>query len=97
MAAVAAGMALKYLCRRRVTEVLEDELVYRIAEKASYMTLRVSALTFAVLAAVLIALSKTGDYAAVEPIGLTLAFSVGTLLKLHLFFYGYYSRKGLEG
>jgi uncharacterized membrane protein len=95
LAAVLAGMALKYLCRRRVTEVIEDELIYRIAEKASYQTLRVSLVAMAVIAAIFIALSKNGP-AALEHIGLTLAFTVCVLLIVHIFFYSYYSRRGME-
>lgn len=95
LAAVVAGMALKYLCRRRVTEVIEDELIYRISEKASYMTLRVSLVAMAVIAAISIALSKNGP-AALEQIGLTLAFVVCALLIVHIFFYGYYSRRGID-
>ncbi len=94
-AAVVVGMAFKYLCRRRVTEVMEDELIYRIAEKASYQTLRVSLVAMAVIGAVLVTLSKN-SCAECEQIGLTLAFSVCALLILHIFFYGYYSRKGLD-
>jgi uncharacterized membrane protein len=94
-AAVLTGLALKYLCRRGVTEVIEDELIYRLAEKASYQTLRVSLVAMAVIGAVLIALSKSGP-AALEHIGLTLAFVVCALLIVHIFFYGYYNRKGVE-
>lgn len=89
------AMALKLLCKRRVTEVLEDELIYRIAEKASYNALRVCLPAFAVIAAVFIALSKTSS-AAFEQSGLTLAFAVCALLIVHLSFYAYYSRKGVE-
>jgi uncharacterized membrane protein len=95
LAAVLAGMALKYLCRRRVTEVIEDELIYRISEKASYQTLRVSLVAMAIIAAIFIALSKNGP-AALEHIGLTLAFVVCALLIVHIFFYGYYSRRGMD-
>lgn len=95
LAAVVAGMALKYLCRRRVTEVIEDELIYRISEKASYQTLRVSLVAMAIIAAIFIALSKNGP-AALEQIGLTLAFVVCALLIVHILFHGYYSRKGVE-
>ena len=93
--AVMAGLALKILCKRRVTEVLEDELVYRLAEKASYSALRVGLLAFAVIAAVFVALSKSGPAAFVQ-IGLTLAFAVCALLILQLSFYAYYSAKGLD-
>jgi uncharacterized membrane protein len=92
---VIAAMVLKILCKRRVTEVLEDELVYRLAEKASYSALRVGLLAFAVIAAVLVALSRNGPAAFVQ-IGLTLAFAVCALLILQLSFYAYYSAKGLD-
>jgi uncharacterized membrane protein len=95
LAAVVVGMALKYLCRRRVTEVIEDELIYRISEKASYQTLRVSLVAMAIIAGIFIALSKNGP-AALEQIGLTLAFVVCALLIVHILFHGYYSRKGVE-
>jgi uncharacterized membrane protein len=94
-AAVVAGMALKYLCRRRVTDVMEDELIYRIAEKASYQTLRVSLVAMAVIGAILITLSKN-NCAECKQIGLTLALTVCAMLILHIFFYGYYSTKGLN-
>jgi uncharacterized membrane protein len=89
------AFALKVLCKRRVSEVLEDELVYRLAEKSSYNAVRVCLPAFAVIAAVMIALSKTG-YAVFEQIGLTLAFAVCALLIAHLGFYAYYSSKGVE-
>ncbi len=93
--AVIAGLVLKILCKRRVTEVLEDELVYRLAEKASYSALRVGLLVFAVIAAVLVALSRNGPEA-FELSGLTLAFAVCALLILQLSFYAYHSAKGLD-
>jgi uncharacterized membrane protein len=95
IAVVAIGLVLMHLCKSRVTEVMEDELVHRLSEKASYMTLRVSLLPMAVLGAVFIALSKSGS-PVLKEIGLTLAFLVCALLILHLNFYTYYSRKGVE-
>ena len=95
IAVVAVGLVLMHLCKSRVTEVMEDELVHRLSEKASYMTLRVSLLPLAVLGAVFIALSKR-DLSVLNEIGLTLAFLVCVLLLLHLGFYAYYSRKGVH-
>ncbi|MBN1455955.1 MAG: DUF2178 domain-containing protein [Methanomicrobia archaeon] len=95
IAVVAIGLVLMQLCKSRVTEVMEDELVYRLSEKASYMTLRVSLLPLAVLGAVFIALSKSGS-PVLNEIGLTLAFLVCALLLLHIGFYTYYSRKGVH-
>ena len=95
IAVVTIGLVLMQLCKSRVTEVMEDELVHRLSEKASYMTLRVSLLPLAVLGAVFIALSIGGS-SVLREIGLTLAFLVCTLLLLHLGFYAYYSRKGVH-
>lgn len=95
IAAVIGGTALLYLCKRSVTEVMEDELVYRLSEKASTMALRVFAFASALTGAVLIAVSIHGR-AEFKPIGLTLAFSACALLLLYLLFYGYYSRRGLD-
>ena len=95
LATVVAGMALKYFCRRRVTEVVEDELIYRISEKASYQTLRVSLVAMAVMGAIFMAVSKNGP-AALAQIGLTLAFVVCALLIVHIAFYGYYSKRGMD-
>ncbi|MBN1763102.1 MAG: DUF2178 domain-containing protein [Methanomicrobia archaeon] len=95
IAVVAIGLVLMQLCKSRVTEVMEDELIHRLNEKASYMTLRVSLLPMAVLGAVFIALSKSGS-PVLKEIGLTLAFLVCALLILHLSFYSYYGRKGVE-
>ncbi|MGC9445030.1 MAG: DUF2178 domain-containing protein [Candidatus Methanospirareceae archaeon] len=95
IAAVAIGLVLMQLCKSRVTEVMEDELVHRLSEKASYMTLRVALLPMAVLGAVFIALS-IGGLPVLKEIGLTLAFAVCALLLLHIGFYAYYSRKGVQ-
>ena len=95
IAVVAIGLVLMQLGKSRVTEVMEDELVHRLSEKASYMTLRVSLLPMAVLGAVFIALSINGS-PVLKEIGLTLAFLVCALLLLHLGFYAYYSRKGVH-
>ncbi|MGB7532659.1 MAG: DUF2178 domain-containing protein [Halobacteriota archaeon] len=95
IAAMVAGMALLYLCKSRVTEVMEDELAYRISEKASNMAMRIFGLSMALIGFVLIALSVNGC-TAFKQIGLTLAFSVCALLILYITFYGYYSKKGLD-
>jgi len=95
IAVVAIGLVLMQLCKSRVTEVMEDELVHRLSEKASYMTLRVSLLPMAVLGAVFMALSIRGS-PVLREIGLTLAFAVCVLLLLHIGFYTYYSRKGVQ-
>ncbi|AEA47852.1 DUF2178 domain-containing protein [Archaeoglobus veneficus] len=94
--AVVAGIALLKLCKSRVEEVVEDERVHRIGEKASRRTLQVFGLTIAVTVAILIALSESGhaefaqsDFTLIHVCAL-LAFY---LTLLYLVFYGYYSKK----
>jgi len=92
LVAVIVGMVLLYLCKSRVEEVIEDERVYRISEKASRRTLQVFGLTIAVIGIALVVLSKSG-YAELTQAGLALVYSACGLLVLYLIFYGYYSRK----
>jgi len=85
-----AGIALLHLGRRRVTEIIEDERIYRISEKASRNTLQVFGISIALIGAVLIALRESME------VGLTLAYSAMALLILYMIFYGYYSRRALD-
>ena len=95
LVAAIVAMALLYLCKTRVEDVLEDERIYRISEKASRRTFQVIILTIGLLGVVLITLGK-GAFVEYKQIGLILAFSVCALLILYLFFYGYYSKRGLD-
>ncbi len=87
-----AGIGLLYLCKRRTTEVIEDERTHRITERASRITLGVFAPSIAVLAAVVIALSKSA-LSGFEQAGLTLAYSACGLMVLYNIFYIYYEKK----
>ena len=85
-----AGIALLHLGRRRVTEVIEDERIYRISEKASRRTLQVFGVSIALMGVTLIVLRESME------VGLTLSYSAIALLILYLIFYGYYSRRSLD-
>jgi len=86
------GLALLYFFRSRVTQVIEDERIYKIGEKASYITLRVFTVITALTGALLFALSRSGlvDF---EQAGLTLAFAACASMVLYIIFYGYYGKK----
>lgn len=90
VAAAVIGMVLIYFLKKRVTEVIKDELVYRISEKASRMTLQICLLTAALAGAVLIALRD--HYPQYAHTGFTLSFSVCAALILYLLLYGYYTQ-----
>jgi uncharacterized membrane protein len=86
------GPLALYLLRSRVEEVMEDERIHLIHEKASARTVQVFAVITASLGAILIALSRSG-YADFSQSGFTLVYSACALLILHLIFRGYYRRK----
>ena len=89
IAAVIVGNILMVLGRKKVTEVLEDERIYRISEKASRRVLEIFGIGSALIGMVLI---TSNSYAKV---GYILAFSACVLLMFYLIFYSYYNRKGL--
>ena len=89
---VLCGLVLLYLLRKRVKEVIDDERMHKINEKASKVTLQIFGIITALLGAILIALSQGGltDY---RQAGFTLAYSACFLLLVHLLLYSYYTRK----
>lgn len=86
------GPVALYFLRSRIEEVMEDERIHLIHEKASARTVQVFAVITASLGAFLIALSR-GGYADFSHSGFTLVYSACALLILHLIFRGYYRRK----
>jgi len=88
--AVTAGILILHLLRRKVDEVIEDERIYRISDKASRRTLQVFGIGTALVGTTLISL---GRY---QEIGYALNISVCILLILYMIFYAFYSRSPLE-
>lgn len=90
--AVGVGMGLLYLCKRQLKEVIVDERIHKISEKASRITIAVFGPMIAVAGAVLIALRKN-VLAEFEQAGFTLAYSACALALLYYILYVYYERK----
>jgi len=90
--AVIVGLGVILLLRRRIEEVMVDERVHLIHEKASAMTVQVFALITVLVGFVLIALSGSG-YADFSQSGFTLVYCACALGVLHLIFRHYYRRK----
>ncbi len=90
--AFVVGPVALYLLRSRIEEVMEDERIRQIHEKASARTVQVFAVITASLGAILIALSRSA-YADFSQSGFTLVYSACALLILHLIFRGYYRKK----
>lgn len=89
---VVVGMMVIFLLKRKVEEVIEDERIYMISEKASRRTIQFFGVTVGLISAALIALSRSG-YTEFEQIGSTLGYVTCTLLVVYMMFYGYYSKK----
>jgi len=85
------AVLLLYLCKKRVTEVVEDERIYRIGGKAAKAALNVFAIGAVYLGLVLIILE--GRY---SQAGTALVHAGCTLLILYVAFYGYYSTRVVE-
>ncbi len=92
LVAVVIGMIIIYLLKSRVKQVIEDERVYRISEKASRRTIQIVGTTTALVGLSLIGLSRSG-YLELSEVGFSLAYFATALLMVYMIFYGYYSKK----
>lgn len=90
--AVIIGMILLYTFKSRVKEVIEDERIYRISEKASRRTIQVVGTTTAILGLSIMGLSRSG-YLELTEVGYSLACFAAVLLMVYMIFYGYYAKK----
>jgi len=90
--AVIVGTAILYFCRKRLKVVVEDERIHRIGDQASRRTIEIALIAMAVIGSTLIALSSDGR-PELELIGVTLGYSVCSILVLYTILYNYFSRK----
>lgn len=81
--ALSLGVIILKIARKRVDEVLEDEKIVRISEKASRKAFEISAISLALLSFILI--SQNSE------IGYALGFAVCGTLILYLVLYALYS------
>ncbi|MFC1974571.1 DUF2178 domain-containing protein [Chloroflexota bacterium] len=87
-----AAIVILLLFRRGVKEMVIDERIYSIAEKASLVTFRVFGILAAITGATLVALSR-GALTNMEQAGFTLAYSACALVAIYYIAYLYYNRK----
>jgi uncharacterized membrane protein len=90
--AVVIGIILLYAFKSRVKQVIEDERVYRISEKASRRTIQVVGTTTALFGLAILGLSRSG-YLELAEVGYSLACFAAVLLMVYMIFYGYYAKK----
>jgi uncharacterized membrane protein len=90
--AVIAALVIVFLFRRGVKEVVVDERVYSIAEKAAYLAFRIFGIAAAVIGATFVALGYE-TVPELQPIGLTLDFAVCGLMVIYYIAYTGYKRR----
>ncbi len=86
-----ALVALLYLCSTQLKEIVNDERMEMVREKASLRALQAFAIVGMVLSVVLISTQKDGSN--LEYLGTILAYSVSALTILYSAFYMYYGKK----
>lgn len=90
--AVIIGAVTLYLCRKKLTKLVEDERVQVIGDHASRRTVEIAIILMAVTGSTLMALSND-DRTNLEIIGVTLGYSVCGMLVLYTVLYNYFNRK----
>ena len=86
-----AGASIMYISKRRLEDVVEDERIRQISQKASWITLQFLAVSFALGGAVLIAMK--GTYSDYTDLGFFMAYVSCAVLVLYSLFYTYYNRE----
>ncbi|RPJ79735.1 MAG: DUF2178 domain-containing protein [Alphaproteobacteria bacterium] len=86
-----AGLVAIYLCKSRLEEVVEDERIRQVSQKASWVTYQIIVLSFAIGGSVLIAIRN--DYPMYSGLGFFMANACCGILVLYGLLYMYYNRE----
>ena len=86
------GLLLVRLCRHYTREIMEDERIRKINEKASSTSYRISTILMVGLAIIFIAMRQTLPYE-LEIAGITLSYTACAIMLIHLANYYFYKSK----
>lgn len=86
-----AGAVAIYFCKSRLDDVIEDERIHQVSQKASWATYQIVVLSFAIGGSVLI--SMRNDYPMYSELGYFMAYASCGVLALYGLFYTYYNRE----
>ena len=86
------GLLLVRLCRQYTREIMEDERIQKINEKASSASYRTSTILMVALAIIFIAARQSLPHE-LEIAGITLSFTACGIMLLHLAYYYFYKGK----
>ena len=93
VAAIVLGIAILFMLRTSVKDIVKDEMVYRISEKASRRAFQVFVLCAGLIGAAILIIDDLN--AQFSQVAYVLLFSICLLLVIYLAFYAYYSKRGL--
>ncbi|MCD6512655.1 MAG: DUF2178 domain-containing protein [Thermoplasmata archaeon] len=88
--AIIIGMIFMYAGKRNVDEVIEDERILSIGEKASRRVMQIFGIGMAIAGTILIAMDKHAEA------GYALSIAACMMIMLYIILYAYYNRKGIE-
>ena len=89
--AVVIGAMISYIYKKSTLEILEDERIVKVSEKASKIAMVVFSISIAFMGMFLIILRD--DYPDLTQAGFTLSYAAVALLGLYYIFYWYYDKR----
>ena len=89
--AIVIGAMISYIYKKSTDEILEDERITKVSEKASRIAIVVFSVSIAFIGMFLIILRN--EYPDYTQAGFTLSYAAVALLMLYYIFYGYYNKK----
>ena len=89
--AIIIGAMISYIYKKKTNEILEDERITKVSEKASRISIVLFSISIACIGMFLIILRT--EYSDLTQAGFTLSYAAVALLTLYYIFYWYYDKK----
>jgi len=89
--AIVIGAMISYIYKKNTDEILEDERITKVSEKASRIAIVIFSISIAFMGMILIILRN--EYPDYTQAGFTLSYAAVALLAIYYIFYGYYNKK----
>jgi len=89
--AIIIGAMISYIYKKNTDEILEDERITKVSEKASRIAIVLFSISIAFIGMFLIMLRN--EYPDFTQAGFTLSYAAVALLTLYYIFYWYYNKK----
>ena len=89
--AIIIGAMISYIYKKKTNEILEDERITKVSEKASRSSIVLFSISIAFIGLFLIMLRN--EYPNFTQAGFTLSYAAVALLTLYYIFYWYYNKK----